>query len=140
MRARPARRNIGVLVVICKRARMPNEDGLGAGSVALTLTFLLARAPSQLGARSWAARASRRRTKRALAIRWNVAVTRLFRTKILRSRALTMSLSGRLTPFNKRRERTMVSRSRRTLLTFHGRSKRWLEVAFSMFRNEVEPA
>jgi hypothetical protein len=109
--------------VICKRAGMPNEDGLGAGSFALTVTSVLARASSGFGAPPWAARASRRRTKRALAIRWNVAVTRLFRTKILRSRALTMSLSGHPPSFNRRRERTIVSRSRRTLISFHGRSK-----------------
>jgi hypothetical protein len=40
-----------------------------------------------------------------------------------------MSLSGRLSPFNKCRERTINSRSRRTLFRFHGRSKRWLDAA-----------
>ena len=47
--------------------------------------------------------------------------------KSLRSRALTISLSGRLLPFNRRRGRKMSRRSRRTRLTFHGRSKRWLD-------------
>src|SRR6476646_98451 len=37
-----------------------------------------------------------------------------------------MSLSGRLMPHAKRRERTMSLRSRRNLITSHGRSKRWL--------------
>ena len=40
---------------------------------------------------------------------------------------LTSSLSGRPPTFNKRRERTIVSRSRRSLVRCHGRSKRWLE-------------
>jgi hypothetical protein len=38
-----------------------------------------------------------------------------------------MSLSGRGPTFNKRRERTIASRSRRIPVTHHGRSKRWLE-------------
>jgi hypothetical protein len=37
-----------------------------------------------------------------------------------------MSLSGRLPHFTKRRERTIAPRSRRKLITYHGRSKRWL--------------
>jgi hypothetical protein len=37
-----------------------------------------------------------------------------------------MSLSGRPPPFDKRRERIMVSRSRRNPFNCHGRSKRWL--------------
>src|SRR5580765_770083 len=39
---------------------------------------------------------------------------------------ITMSLSGRLMPHAKRRERKIVSRSRRYLISSHGRSKRWL--------------
>jgi hypothetical protein len=35
-----------------------------------------------------------------------------------------MNLSGRLAQFNNRRERTIVSRSRRVLTKSHGRSKR----------------
>ena len=93
--------------MICKRAGMPNEDGLGAGSFALTVTSVLARAPSGFGAPPWAARALRRRTKRALAIRWNVAVPRLLRTKILRSRALTVKLKGRTQAHYQRRGRTL---------------------------------
>jgi hypothetical protein len=38
-------------------------------------------------------------------------------------RDLTKSLSGRLPRFNKRRERTITTRSRRNLITLHGRSK-----------------
>jgi len=40
--------------------------------------------------------------------------------------SLPMSLGGRLPKFNKRRERTIASRSRRVLIKSHGRSKRWL--------------
>jgi hypothetical protein len=39
---------------------------------------------------------------------------------------LTKSLSGCHTAFGWRRERTIVPRSRRTLITLHGRSKGWL--------------
>ena len=39
---------------------------------------------------------------------------------------LTSSLSGRLVPLAKRRERTIVWRLRRNLTKSHGRSKRWL--------------
>jgi hypothetical protein len=45
VRARQVRRNIEVLVVICKRAGMPNEDGLGAGLVALTVRLFLGARP-----------------------------------------------------------------------------------------------
>ena len=39
-----------------------------------------------------------------------------------------MSFSGRPVRPNKRRERTIVSRSRRVLITHYGRSKQWLGV------------
>ncbi len=40
---------------------------------------------------------------------------------------LTISLSGRPPQFNKRHERKIAQRSRRNLIAYHGRSKRWLE-------------
>jgi hypothetical protein len=46
-------------------------------------------------------------------------------------RGRTSSLSGRPPPWNRRRERTMDSRSRRNLIKSHGRGKGWLN-AFSL--------
>ena len=40
---------------------------------------------------------------------------------------LTIRLSGRPLESNKRRERTIASRSRRSRIAHHGRSKRWLD-------------
>jgi hypothetical protein len=57
----------------------------------------------------------------------------------LRTWHLTSSLSGRLPPSKKRRERTINSRSRRNPVTSHGRSKRWLGASMvSPFASEVQ--
>ena len=50
-----------------------------------------------------------------------------FRTRILRSRALTMGLSGRPLPFIARRARTIGPARMARHLTVHGRSKLWLD-------------
>jgi hypothetical protein len=51
-----------------------------------------------------------------------------------------MSLSGRLPQFNERRERTMFQGSRGYPCKPHGRSKRWLAVAWILERYQVHTA